>query len=80
MRQQVWSHFFASSMDLEIHAGDDHLLGAQEAPSTIISLCLMVAVRDMSQSLVFKEKSRFGTLTTRMSSSIFDKRLGGTFE
>ena len=34
-----------------VHAGNDHLLGAQEPPSAIISLCSMVVVRDMSQSL-----------------------------
>ena len=98
MRQQVWSHVVASSMDLEIlklgverrhwtkplrawederraasfcrlvlvlasaidvhgdtlrakiqHAGDDHRLGAHEAPLVIITLCFVVAVRDMSQ-------------------------------
>ena len=34
-----------------IHGGNDHLLGAQEPPSAIISLCSMFVVRDMSQSL-----------------------------
>ena len=33
------------------HAGNDHRLGAQEAPAAIISPCFVVSVRDMSQCL-----------------------------